>query len=225
MAPTITLLLSPSRRRHASAWKTAEKTEQRTREEEMAIHWARAGHIDGPCTRFEACSETHASAEHRHSCRRVLARGRVESLLVRAGEPHPTLALVQADPRARHTFLRVYGAARRDEWQHVGFRQQRRPAWVSTNGMEHNELTDQGSMYTCHGTSVTVLFSHVPFHFSRFTCAKAPYRQYFDVTVDASLQRRSLAPQFAPSRPSRAHRWWWPASSTRSQRNLQRFER
>ena len=107
----------------------------------------------------------------------------------------------------------------------VSSRTERRPAWVSTNGMEHNELTDQGSMYTCHGTSVTVLFSHVPFHFSHFTCAKAPYRQYLDVTVDASLQRRSLAPQFAPSRPSRAHRWWWPASSTRSQRNLQRFER
>ena len=222
MAPTITLLLSPSRRRHASAWKMAEKTEQRTREEEMAIHWARAGHIDGPCTRFEACSETHASAEHRHSCRRVLGGGRVESLLVRAGEPHPTLALVQADPRARHTFLRVYGAARRDEWQHVGFRQQPDRA---SRGFPQMVWNIMSSPIKVPCTRVTVLFSHVPFHFSHFTCAKAPYRQYVDVTVFASLQRHSLAPQFAPSRPSRAHRWWWPASSTRSQRNLQRFER
>ena len=52
----------------------------------------------------------------------------------------------------------------------VSSRTERRPAWVSTNGMEHNELTDQGSMYstrvvhvsrscshTCHFTSVISL--------------------------------------------------------------------
>ena len=168
MAPTITLLLSPSRRRHASAWKMAEKTEQRTREEEMAIHWARAGHIDGPCTRFEASSETHASAEHRHSCRRVLARGRVESLLVRAGEPHPTLALVQADPRARHTSsacMEQLDETNGSMSASVSSRTERRPAWVSTNGLEHNELTrsrfhvhvSRSCSHTCHFTSVISL--------------------------------------------------------------------
>ena len=103
----------------------------------------------------------------------------------------------------------------------VSSRTERRPAWVSTNGMEHNELTDQGSMYTCHGPVLTRAISLQSFHLCE-GAVSAISRRHSRCVVTATpvWHLNSLR-----SRPSRAHRWWWPASSTRSQRNLQRFER